>query len=195
MKRIFDLVASAMGIILLSPLMCIIAVAIVATEGRPVVFKQKRVGLKGRPFDILKFRTMAQPRGNDQTQFHAGDSSRVTVVGRFLRKTKLDEFPQLFNVFVGEMSVVGPRPEVPMWVEKYPERWRVVHQVRPGITDPASIEFRNEEDILVQSSDPQKTYAEVVLPRKLDLYEKYIQERSMAVDFKIVLNTFLELRK
>lgn len=121
--------------------------------------------------------------------FDAGNSSRITPFGRFLRKTKLDELPQLFNVLKGEMSIVGPRPEVKQWTEVYPEKWQIVHTVKPGITDNASIEFRNEEELLAQSVDPIKTYREEILPRKLDLYIEYVNKQSFGGDLKIIFKT------
>ncbi|GAO28538.1 bacterial sugar transferase [Geofilum rubicundum JCM 15548] len=121
--------------------------------------------------------------------FDAGDSSRVTRVGRWLRKSKIDELPQLWNVLVGDMSLVGPRPEVQKWVAVYPERWQVVHSVRPGITDNASIEFRNEEALLATSDAPETTYKEVVLPQKLALYENYVRQNSFLGDIRIIFKT------
>ena len=121
--------------------------------------------------------------------FDAGSSARITPFGRFLRKTKLDELPQLFNVLVGDMSIVGPRPEVRQWTEVYPEKWKIVHTVKPGITDNASIRFRNEEEILAQSPDPIKTYKEEILPKKLDLYIDYVHNHSFTGDMKIILKT------
>ncbi len=138
---------------------------------------------------LFKFRTMTVRKGTEQGSFDAGSAARVTRVGAFLRKTKLDELPQLWNVLKGDMSLVGPRPEVRKWVEAYPERWARVLTVRPGITDPASIEFRNEEDILAASPDPERTYREVILPRKLDLYEEYVRTRSFWGDVGILLKT------
>jgi len=127
--------------------------------------------------------------GADGGAFDAGDTSRVTAVGRVLRKTKLDELPQLWNVLKGDMSLVGPRPEVRKWVEAYPERWAKVLSVRPGITDPASIEFRNEEELLAQAGDPEAYYRDVILPRKLDLYEEYVAKRSLGGDISIMFKT------
>jgi lipopolysaccharide/colanic/teichoic acid biosynthesis glycosyltransferase len=125
----------------------------------------------------------------EKGRFDAGDTSRVTPVGRFLRKTKLDEFPQFFNVLKGDMSIVGPRPEIEKWVAVHPERWKVVHTVRPGITDPASITFRNEEEILAAAENPEECYQNVILPRKLDQYEEYVRSRSFVGDLKLILKT------
>ncbi len=131
--------------------------------------------------------------GAEDGFFEPGDSSRHTKVGRLLRATKLDEFPQFLNVLKGEMSVVGPRPEVRQWVAVYPERWRIVLAVKPGITDPASIEFRNEEEILAEAMDPVATYRDIILPRKLDHYEQYAKQNSIRGDIKIILRTFMAL--
>ena len=133
---------------------------------------------------------MTYDKNAEDGAFSPGDDVRVTSVGRFLRMTKLDELPQLWNVLVGDMSLVGPRPEVARWVAEYPERWKVVHTIRPGITDEASIEFRNEEQILVVSSDPESCYRDVVLPRKLDLAESYVRSRSFGGDLLILWRTF-----
>jgi len=125
----------------------------------------------------------------EQGAFDAGNTSRVTQVGRLLRKTKLDELPQLWNVLVGDMSLVGPRPEVRKWVEVYPERWARVHTIRPGITDPASIEFRNEEEILAAAENPEATYREVILSQKLALYIDYVDRHSFWGDLGILVKT------
>ena len=148
------------------------------------------MGLCGRDFVLLKFRTMTVRAGSEAGTFDAGDTSRVTRIGRYLRATKLDELPQLWNVVVNDMSLVGPRPEVRKWVEAYPERWAVVHAVRPGITDPAAIVFRHEEKLLAASTDPERMYRERILPCKLDLYEAYIRTRSFWGDFVILWRTF-----
>lgn len=189
MKRCFDIVASFFGLLMLSPVLLILAVAVVLDSGFPVFFVQKRVGKGGRQFRIFKFRSMTVSKAAAEGSFDAGNSRRVTRVGRILRKTKLDELPQLWNVFIGDMSLVGPRPEVQKWVEAYPERWRFVHSIRPGITDNASLEFRNEEEILAASDDPEVTYREVVLPRKLYLYEDYVRNRTFLGDIRIIFRT------
>lgn len=189
MKRCFDIIASFFGLLMLSPVLLILAVAVVLDSGFPVFFVQKRVGKGGRQFRIFKFRSMTVSKAAAEGSFDAGNSRRVTRVGRILRKTKLDELPQLWNVFIGDMSLVGPRPEVQKWVEAYPERWRFVHSIRPGITDNASLEFRNEEEILAASDDPEVTYREVVLPRKLYLYEDYVRNRTFLGDIRIIFRT------
>jgi lipopolysaccharide/colanic/teichoic acid biosynthesis glycosyltransferase len=136
---------------------------------------------------------MTAAAGAEKGRFDAGVTSRVTPVGQILPKWKLDELPQLWNVLIGDMSLVGPRPEIRKWVEAYPERWAKVLTVRPGITDPASIEFRNEEDLLAAAADPERHYRKVVLPQKLEFYEEYVQTRSFWGDLGIVFKTFFVL--
>ena len=189
MKRIFDLILALFGIVLLLPLFTIIALIILITMPGPVLFRQKRIGRSGNVFLVNKFRSMRVLKEASNGSFDAGDGSRTTPLGRFLRKTKLDELPQLINVLKGEMSFVGPRPEVKQWTEVYPEKWKIVHSLKPGITDNASIEFRNEEEILAESDDPIKTYKEVILPKKLDLYIDYVNNHSFTGDLKIILKT------
>jgi lipopolysaccharide/colanic/teichoic acid biosynthesis glycosyltransferase len=170
-----------------------IAMMIKLTMPGPIFFIQQRVGKGGRAFNLIKFRTMKVASGKKSGSFDAGDTSRITPLGVFLRKYKLDELPQLLNVLLGEMSFVGPRPEVKQWTLVHPEKWKIVHSVKPGITDNASIEFRNEEFILAHSNNPLKTYEEVILPRKLDLYIDYVQTRSFWGDIAIILKTIKAL--
>ena len=132
---------------------------------------------------------MSVKRGTEDGSFDVGSTRRVTRFGRFLRKTKLDELPQLWNVLKGDMSLVGPRPEVRKWVQIYPERWKRVLKVKPGLTEPASIEFRNEEELLARSKNPEHTYRTVILPRKLDLYEEYVKTQSLFGDIRILFRT------
>jgi lipopolysaccharide/colanic/teichoic acid biosynthesis glycosyltransferase len=188
-KRVFDLfLALAMTLCLLPFLLVVAALGKFSSKG-PVLFRQKRGGRGGSWFEILKFRTMRESPDASEGSFDAGDASRVTSVGAFLRKTKLDELPQLANVIRGEMSFVGPRPEVAKYIELYPERWERVLSERPGITDPASVRFRNEEEILAGSSDPEKEYREKILPAKLELYERYVERVSLIGDVKILFAT------
>ncbi len=189
MKRMFDFVMSLVGLVIIVPVLAIVALAVVLDSGWPVFFVQKRVGRGGVLFPMYKFRSMTVVREAASGSFDAGDSSRVTKVGRWLRKSKIDELPQLWNVLVGDMSLVGPRPEVQKWVDVYPERWQVVHTVRPGITDNASIEFRNEEELLAASDAPEATYKEVVLPQKLAFYENYVHQNSFWGDIRIIIKT------
>ncbi len=133
--------------------------------------------------------------GVEKREFEPGDSFRVTPLGRFLRKTKIDEWPQLANVLKGEMSMVGPRPEVPKWVAAYPERWKIVHRVKPGITDPASVIYRNEEEILAAAADPEAAYRDEILPRKLALYERYVGSHGFGRDLGIIIKTVFAVIK
>ena len=187
LKRIVDITLSILVLLLLSPVLIVAALAVWLESGRPILFRQERVGLRFSRFHILKFRTMRVQ--SDGPLVTVGGDKRISKVGRFLRLTKVDELPQFWNVLRGEMSVVGPRPEVPVYVEFYKERYRSILAVRPGITDLASIYFRNEEAILAQSRDPLCEYRECILPVKLDLADKYIQERSVRGDFAIIART------
>jgi len=190
MKRVLNIVGALAGLVLLSPLLAAVWLVIVLKSGLPGLFRQRRMGQGKREFTLLKFRSMTVQRGTEQGSFEAGGSARVTRVGKMLRKTKLDELPQLWNVLVGDMSLVGPRPEVRKWVEAYPDRWAKVLSVRPGITDPASIEFRNEEELLAAAPDPEAYYHDVILPRKLDLYEQYVDSHTFWGDIVIIFRTF-----
>lgn len=194
-KRSFDLVVSAIAILVLSPILLIIAFLIKLDSKGPVLFKQVRVGKGGKEFKIYKFRTMVVDAEKLGKQITVGRDSRITRVGHFLRKSKLDELPQLFNVFEGTMSFVGPRPEVPRYTRLYNEEQRKVFEVRPGITDLASIKYRNENEILAQSPDPEKTYIEEVMVDKLKLNLEYIRNRSLWMDIKIMFNTVYKIIK
>jgi lipopolysaccharide/colanic/teichoic acid biosynthesis glycosyltransferase len=193
-KYLFDFISSLTGLVLLSPLFIVIAVWIRIDSPGPAFFRQVRVGRYGRPFRIFKFRTMysdAEARGGQITV--RGDL-RITRAGRFLRKFKIDELPQLFNVIKGEMSLVGPRPEVPRYVEFYPESIRtLVLSVHPGITDFASILYKDESTVLAGASDPDAAYVNVILPEKLKHYVRYVSERTHWLDFKIILQTLIEI--
>ncbi len=193
MKRLFDFVASLIAILVLSPLLLIIAMAVAIDDGFPVFFRQERVGKNGKPFRLLKFRSMyrdAEKRG----QLTVGDKDpRITKSGVALRKYKLDELAQLWNVLKGDMSVVGPRPEVPKYVAHYNEVQREVLTVRPGLTDPASLSFFNEDELLGKSDDPEKTYIEEILPLKTELQRKYVIERSFVKDLNVILQTVLKI--
>jgi lipopolysaccharide/colanic/teichoic acid biosynthesis glycosyltransferase len=189
MKRVVDFISAALGLIILLPFLLIIIVLVCLTSPGPAFFRQLRVGRYGRNFIMMKFRTMTALQGTEKGSFEVGSNVRVTSMGRVLRKTKLDELPQLWNVLKGDMALVGPRPEVRRWVDAYPDHWKRILTIRPGMTDPGSIEFRNEEDILAAQSDPEAYYRNVILPRKLALYEKYVQTRSFWGDFRILLRT------
>lgn len=193
LKRTFDLLVALPGLVVLAPALLVIAALVRLDSPGPALFRQVRVGRGGRDFTLFKFRTMTVRRGSGAGSFEPGDSSRVTRVGRVLRATKLDELPQLWNVVRGDMSLVGPRPEVRTWVRVAPERWAVVHQVRPGITDPASILYRHEEQILAGSPDPEGLYRDQILPRKLRIYEEYVRTRTFWGDLVILGRTALAL--
>jgi lipopolysaccharide/colanic/teichoic acid biosynthesis glycosyltransferase len=193
MKRIFDISSALLGLIFLSPAFVIIGLIIKLNDGGSVLYNQKRVGKSGRFFVLHKFRSMRSSDTLNNSEFEPGNVSRVTSIGRFLRRTKIDELPQLINILKGEMSLVGPRPEVEKWVAVYPEKWKLVLTVLPGITDNASIAFRNEESILRKSEDPEKTYREIILPQKLALYEYYIKNRSFCGDLQIIFKTIFSV--
>ena len=192
-KNHFDLVVAIGGFVFLMPLLILVALLVLWNDGRPVIFRQTRVGQNGCEFTLYKFRTMAVCPLAENGSFGPGDTSRVTPTGYLLRKTKLDELPQVWNVLKGDMSLVGPRPEVRKWVEAYPERWAGVLAVRPGITDPASLIYRNEEELLAHSADPEAYYREHILPHKLDLYESYTRTRTFGGDLNLMLRTILSL--
>ena len=174
--------------------MIIIAILIKLDSKGPIFFKQVRVTKNGREFKIFKYRTMRV--GSDKfSQITIGKDSRITKVGDFLRKYKLDEIPQLINVLIGDMSLVGPRPEVPKYVALYTEEQREILKVRAGITDYASIEFSNENDILANETDPEKAYIEKIMPRKIELNKKYLSEISVMTDIKIILLTIKKILK
>jgi len=191
MKRAFDFAVSLFGLIVLSPLFLIISLGIISDDKSPVLFKQRRVGKDGKLFLLYKFRSMKISESLLQEDFEPGNTSRITKFGRFLRRTKLDELPQLYNVLKGEMSLVGPRPEVEKWINVYPERWKRVLSVKPGLTDNASIEYLNEESLLAGSENPEKSYKEIILPRKLELYKDYVENSSFYNDLKIICKTLL----
>jgi lipopolysaccharide/colanic/teichoic acid biosynthesis glycosyltransferase len=189
-KRLFDLLLAAAGLLLLSPLLLAIAVAIRLDTPGPALFRQQRVGRGGRPFRIHKFRTMvadAPARGPGLT---IGDDARVTRAGRFLRAKRLDELPQLIDVLRGDMSLVGPRPELPRYVAHYPAALRErVLAVRPGITDPSSLAYLDEAERLAAAADPEREYVEVILPAKLAAAADYADRASLATDLGVIWRT------
>ncbi|CKG69516.1 Putative colanic biosynthesis UDP-glucose lipid carrier transferase [Fusobacterium polymorphum] len=194
LKRIFDTILSLFGLIILLPFMLIIAIFIKLDSKGPVFFKQVRVTKNGREFKIFKYRTMRV--GSDKyRQITVGKDNRITKVGAFLRKYKLDEIPQLINVLIGDMSLVGPRPEVPKYVALYTDEQKEILKVRAGITDYASIEFSDENDLLASEEDPEKAYIEKVMPKKIELNKKYISEISILTDIKIILLTIKKILK
>lgn len=189
-KRVFDLFFTIPGMVILAPFFFIIMIWINIDSKGPVFFRQERVGIKGKPFKILKFRTMIVDAERFGKQITIGADARITNSGRFLRKYKLDELPQLINVLRGEMSLVGPRPEVPRYVKEYTDiEKKIIFSVLPGITDYASIEYKAENDVLGMAKDPEKAYIEEILPIKISYYKKYVNERSLWIDFKIILKT------
>lgn len=194
MKRLFDISFSFLGLIVLSPLLILIAIAIRVNSKGPVFFCQKRVGRSGKTFILYKFRSMTLFELATEGAFEPGNISRVTAVGKFFRKSKLDELPQLINVLIGDMSLVGPRPEVGNWVAVYPDAWKKILTVRPGITDNASILYKDEESILAEAENPEQVYREVILPKKLELYTEYVENRSFRGDILILLRTLKVLR-
>jgi lipopolysaccharide/colanic/teichoic acid biosynthesis glycosyltransferase len=192
-KRAFDVVAAAFGLVLLAPLLVAIAVWIRVDSPGPVFYRQQRVGRGGMLFNIFKFRTMVV-RAPDARELTVGRDPRITRAGHFLRHYKLDELPQLLNVLQGTMSLVGPRPEVPRYVACYPPQVRAqVLSVAPGITDWASILYKEESTILGKASDPERAYIETILPTKLDYYLRYVRERSFWLDLRIIWRTMLAI--
>ncbi len=189
-KRLFDLFWTVPGLIVLSPLFLAVAVWIKLDSPGPVFFRQVRVGKHEKPFRIYKFRTMVSDAENRGLSITTEKDPRITRSGEFLRRTKIDELPQLINVVKGEMSLVGPRPEVPRYVAYYPEEAKKkIFSLQPGVTDYAAIQFRNENELLERSGDPEKTYIDEILPEKLDLYLRYANERSLWIDLKLILGT------
>jgi lipopolysaccharide/colanic/teichoic acid biosynthesis glycosyltransferase len=189
-KRTFDLLAAVLGLLLLAPVLAALAAWIRLDSSGPALFRQERVGRGGRPFRIYKFRTMVVDAPGRGPEITVGRDPRVTRAGAFLRRTKLDELPQLINVLLGDMSLVGPRPEVPRYVALYPAATRQkVLSVRPGLTDEAAIQYADESSLLAAAVDPERAYVEQVLPRKLALYESYVDSRSLAGDIGIILRT------
>jgi lipopolysaccharide/colanic/teichoic acid biosynthesis glycosyltransferase len=192
-KRVFDFLVSLLLLLILSPVLVLISIVIVLDSGFPVFYLQDRVGLNGSTFQIVKFRTMRT--GSDKVGLITiGDrDSRVTRVGLFLRRYKLDEIPQLFNVIYGSMSLVGPRPEVSKYVALYNDEQKKVLEVLPGITDYASLAYSRESEILARSPDPENTYINEIMPAKLELNLKYIRERGLVTDLKILFSTLVRI--
>ena len=190
MKRLFDIVASGLGLILLCPLFLILAIWIKLDSKGPVFYRQVRVGYKNKDFRIFKFRSMRVGADKGSLVTIGGHDPRVTRSGYFIRKFKFDELPQLINVFLGDMSLVGPRPEVRHYVDYWtPEQMHVL-DVRPGITDPASIKFRNENELMEKAEDPEKYYIEVIMQEKIKLYLEYVENHSFLYDLGLIFKTF-----
>lgn len=193
LKRVFDILSSAAGIAVSFPVLIIIGILIKVDSAGPVFFAQKRIGKDFKPFTLYKFRTMVADAEKKGLLITSGNDSRVTAVGRLLRNTKLDELPQLFNVLKGDMSFVGPRPEVLKYVTMFKDEYRDVLTIKPGITDYASIEFRNEEEILRRYDDTEDGYVRDILPAKIELYKKYLKERGFLTDLKLVFLTLYKM--
>jgi len=194
-KRAMDIVISGGALFVLWPALLLVALAIKIDDPGPVFYRQVRVGKDSKPFRIFKFRTMIVDADKKGLQITVGRDNRITRMGRFLRKTKLDELAQLLNVFIGDMSFVGPRPEVPKYVDMYTPYQRQVLLVRPGITDYASIAYRNENDLLAGSDDPERMYIDVIMPDKIELNMKYLREISPIADIKLIVRTILAVVK
>lgn len=190
MKRAFDIIASGLGLIVLSPLFLVLAIWIKLDSKGPVFYRQVRVGFKNKDFRIFKFRSMRVGADKGSLVTIGGRDPRVTKSGYWIRKFKLDELPQLINVFIGDMSLVGPRPEVRHYVDYWtPEQMHVL-DVRPGITDPASIKFRNENELMEKAEDPEKYYIEVIMQEKIKLYLEYVEKHSFLYDIGLIFKTF-----
>ena len=191
LKRLMDIVVSAGALLVIWPVLLLIAVAIKIDDPGPVFYRQVRVGRNGKEFRIYKFRTMVVDADKKGLAITVGRDNRITRMGAILRKTKLDELAQLINVFTGDMSFVGPRPEVPKYVNMYTPYQRQVLLVRPGITDYASIAYRNENDLLEGAEDPEKMYIETIMPDKIELNMKYLREISPIADIRLILSTIV----
>ena len=191
LKRLMDIAVSGGALLVIWPVLALIALAIKMDDPGPVFYRQVRVGRDGKTFRIFKFRTMVVDADKKGLAITVGRDSRITRVGAILRKTKLDELAQLINVFTGEMSFVGPRPEVPKYVDMYTPYQRQVLLVRPGITDYASIAYRNENDLLEGAEDPERMYIDVIMPDKIELNMKYLREISPIADIRLIFKTII----
>lgn len=195
MKRIFDIIASGLGLIVLSPLFAIISIWIKLDSEGPIFYRQKRVGKNNIDFSIYKFRSMRINSDKGSLITIGGRDPRITKSGYFIRKTKIDELPQLINVFIGDMSIVGPRPEVRHYVDYWTIEQMHVLDVRPGITDPASIKYRNENELLATAEDPESYYINVIMQDKIKLYLEYVNHHSFWYDLKIIFATIIHIIK
>jgi len=192
-KRLLDFCVSILGLIFLSPLFLLIAILSKFSSSGPVFYRQTRVGKAGKNFEIVKFRTMHVDADKHGPSITAGGDPRITSIGKILRDLKLDELPQFWNVFKGNMSLVGPRPEVPFYVKSYTQEQRKVLDVRPGITDPSSLAYRHEEDLLATQANPENYYQEILLPHKLSLNAEYICNTSLKYDLSLLAKTLFSL--
>ena len=191
-KRLFDITFSVVILIIILPLLVVVAVLILYKDGRPVIFLHKRVGRNFQPIKVYKFRTMKNSISGTG-DFDLDNEKRITRLGLYLRKFKIDELPQFLNVLKGDLSVVGPRPETEFWVEKYRLEWERILIIRPGITDEASIIFSDEDYLLNKSDDPEKLYRDFLLPKKMEIYQDYIKHNSFWGDILIVSKTILRI--
>lgn len=192
-KRLFDILMSFFGLLILSIPLIIISIIIKFTSKGPVFYRQVRVKRNGEDFKIFKFRTMVADADKKGMLITVGEDNRITGIGKFLRKTKIDELPQLINVFIGDMSFVGPRPEVRKYVDMYDEYQVNVLKIRPGITDLASIKYRDESSLLGESSNPEKTYIEEIMQKKLEINLEYIQNISFFNDIRLIFMTIARI--
>lgn len=195
MKRIFDIIFALIGLVLLSPLFVLLIVLIKVDSKGGAFFKQVRIGQYGHPFGLYKFRSMYIDSASKGLLTVGFKDPRITRFGYYLRKYKLDELPQLINVLMGNMSFVGPRPEVERYVKLYNQKQKGVLSVKPGITDWASIEFKNENEVLAAHADPEQAYIDIVMPRKLYLNQEYVKKQSMFLDIKIIIKTIIAIIK
>lgn len=193
LKRVFDLLFAVPALLLLSPIFLIVGVFIVAEDGFPVFYLQERIGFRQTKFRIIKFRTMYRNSAGKGLLTVGGRDKRITQIGYYLRKYKIDEFPQLINVIVGNMSLVGPRPEVEQYTRLYSDEQKKVFSVKPGITDYASIVYADENELLGQSAEPEQTYIQEIMPAKLTLNLKYVAEKNLYTDLKIITQTILRI--
>jgi Sugar transferases involved in lipopolysaccharide synthesis len=191
-KRVFDFIVSALGIVISSPLLILTALLIKVDSPGPIFFKQQRMGKEFRPFWIYKFRTMRESL-EEGPNITIGNDPRITGIGRLLRQTKIDELPQLINILRGEMSFVGPRPEVPQYVQLYRKDYQQILTVRPGLTDLASLKYRDEAALLANAENPEEEYVKRVLPDKISLGRDYIQRASFFFDLRLILKTISQL--
>jgi lipopolysaccharide/colanic/teichoic acid biosynthesis glycosyltransferase len=194
-KRVFDIVVSFFGLVVILPVFFIIAIAVIVESRGGVFYLQKRVGKNNKDFKIFKFRTMYTNSDKKGLLTVGSDDKRITKIGLILRKYKLDELPQLINVLIGNMSLVGPRPEVRKYVNLYTNEQKKVLGVKPGITDPASLKYSNENEILAQFDDPEKVYIEEIMQAKLNINLEYIKTRSLKSDFKVIIDTLKKIKR
>lgn len=192
-KRLFDFIASLTGILILSPVFILISLIIILTDGLPVFYKHKRIGRNFKTFYVLKFRSMVKDADKKGLQITSADDPRITKIGKLLRKSKLDELPQLINVLKGDMSLVGPRPEVDKYVNIFKNDYREILKVRPGITDISSIIYRDEESVLRDKPDPEEYYKNILLPQKIQLAKEYFKYHSFLLDLKLILATIMKI--